>query len=1032
MKKIASLFLILFLYCQAFSQPLSVSLAGSGICTGDTLFLTSNHNPAQIIWELNGIVVNPVDAYWHANATTVAGNGIFGSGGAQLDTPGGIFVDKSGYIYIADEKNNRVQQWAAGANVGITVAGSTTAGTDSTKLSSPADVWVDTSGNVYIADAGNNRVQKWAPFAIHGTTVAGGNGAGNAANQLSNPQGVFVDTFGNVYVSDAANSRVQKWTPGATSGTTVAGGNGAGSAANQLSNPAGLYVDKTGNIYIADQGNNRIQKWAVSAITGTTVAGGNGAGANSNQLNSPSDVYVDGNSTAYITDKTNSRIQEWQTGASTGYTIAGGNGNGSAPNQFYYPTSIILDSEGVMYVSDRYNHRVQKFVTNTDTTLYVPLPGNYKAVVYTFTGKIDSTGIDTIHTKTRPDITVTPHPGTVVAGGTTVNYTTVATWGGLSPTYHWYLNGAAVGTNAATYSNSSLQNGDIVACVMISDAVCPYPDSVFHAVQETIIPADTISGTTNCVGSVLTVNSNIPGDKIVWKNNGNVVQTQIGGWQKNGTTVASNPGIYWQPIGLFVDNMGNMYVADQQYDQVTKWAPGATSGVVVASGYVFYDVFLDGLGNMYTADESSVMKWAPGASNGVLVAGGNGFGPASNQLNINSIFVDDKGAIYVTDFGFHKVMKWLPGADTGIVVAGGNGQGSAANQFNYPGGIYVDTAGNMYVSDIFGCRVQKWAPGATSGTTVAGGNGCDTGANQLYEPDGIYVDRKGYLFIADQVNHRVQLWTPGATTGITVAGGNYQSASSASQLSIVTDVFLDVSGNLYVTDVNYNYRVQKFSDSIINTYTTTAAGIYTAELTSARNAKGVSPPDSIYANVAPTAHISVSPGTSIGTGQNATFSVTTTNGGPAITYQWRKNGVNIPGATGSTYSTTTLANGDIITLSVNSHSPCASTDTAASNQLTMNVTTGVTNVSPGAEQNIIYPNPNDGNFSIQFAPSLYKASGELQIEVLDMNGKSMYSNKLVANTTTCNIHLNIAAGVYFVQFTDMSGQRSTQLMVKKD
>jgi subtilisin-like proprotein convertase family protein len=44
-------------------------------------------------------------------------------------------------------------------------------------------------------------------------------------------------------------------------------------------------------------------------------------------------------------------------------------------------------------------------------------------------------------------------------------------------------------------------------------------------------------------------------------------------------------------------------------------------------------------------------------------------------------------------------------------------------------------------------------------------------------------------------------------------------------------------------------------------------------------------------------------------GYTATFSVVTTGSGP-ITYQWRKNGVNIPGATSSIYTTPALTTGD--------------------------------------------------------------------------------------------------------------------------
>lgn len=61
-------------------------------------------------------------------------------------------------------------------------------------------------------------------------------------------------------------------------------------------------------------------------------------------------------------------------------------------------------------------------------------------------------------------------------------------------------------------------------------------------------------------------------------------------------------------------------------------------------------------------------------------------------------------------------------------------------------------------------------------------------------------------------------------------------------------------------------------------------------------------------HVAPS--ISVQPGNqSINTGQTATFSVTASGTAP-LTYQWQKNGVDIPGATSSSYTTPVEATGD--------------------------------------------------------------------------------------------------------------------------
>ena len=98
---------------------------------------------------------------------------------------------------------------------------------------------------------------------------------------------------------------------------------------------------------------------------------------------------------------------------------------------------------------------------------------------------------------------------------------------------------------------------------------------------------------------------------------------------------------------------------------------------------------------------------------------------------------------------------------------------------------------------------------------------------------------------------------------------------------------------------------------------------------------------SIVSSVTPSVTITAS-ANPICAGQSVTFTATPTNGGTNPTYQWQLNGVNIPGATGSTYTTTTLNNGDQISVIMTSNESCASPTTATSNVITMTVNPTVT------------------------------------------------------------------------------------------
>jgi putative component of membrane protein insertase Oxa1/YidC/SpoIIIJ protein YidD/sugar lactone lactonase YvrE len=83
-----------------------------------------------------------------------------GSLPGQLMSPFGIAMGSSGYFYVADTKNNRIQIFDSAFDI-VNIIGSYTAqsGYSNGQMNNPMDIDVDSNGTVYVLDQYNNRIQ---------------------------------------------------------------------------------------------------------------------------------------------------------------------------------------------------------------------------------------------------------------------------------------------------------------------------------------------------------------------------------------------------------------------------------------------------------------------------------------------------------------------------------------------------------------------------------------------------------------------------------------------------------------------------------------------------------------------------------------------------------------------------------------------------------------------------------------------------------------------------------------------------------
>ena len=102
-----------------------------------------------------------------------------------------------------------------------------------------------------------------------------------------------------------------------------------------------------------------------------------------------------------------------------------------------------------------------------------------------------------------------------------------------------------------------------------------------------------------------------------------------------------------------------------------KWLKGAQEGIIVAGGLgggnnsnqLSYPqgLFINEIGDVYVADYDNhrIMCWPLGSQEGHTVVGGNGNGNESNQLiNPISLSFDRHNNLYVTDVGNSRIQQF--------------------------------------------------------------------------------------------------------------------------------------------------------------------------------------------------------------------------------------------------------------------------------------------------------------------------------------------------------------------------------------
>ena len=206
-----------------------------------------------------------------------------------------------------------------------------------------------------------------------------------------------------------------------------------------------------------------------------------------------------------------------------------------------------------------------------------------------------------------------------------------------------------------------------------------------------------------------------------------------------------------QPQAVAVHN-GNVYVADASNSRIVEYDPNGnvitTLQPTDGQFYLFIyptGLFFDNQGNLYVADNSDEIYQFD--QNLTLTGQYNG----GNTLNFPANACQDaNGNIFVANYNSDQVLKLQ---SNGMLAAAWGQPGAGVGQFEGPSDVKTDSKGNIYVVDSINDRIQ-----------VLDANGkyqAQWGASEgLSEPNSMAFDSNGNLYVVDSGNSRIVEYTP--------------------------------------------------------------------------------------------------------------------------------------------------------------------------------------------------------------------------------------------------------------------------------
>ena len=566
-----------------------------------------------------------------------------------FNDPRGIAIDSSGYVYVADKDNHRIQKFTSNGQF-VTKWGGW--GNEDGQFNEPIDIAIDRSGYFYVLERGNARIQK---FTSNGQFVTKWGGWGSGDGQFKGPYGIAVDKDNYVYVADTENARIQKFT---SDGQFVTKWGSSGSGDGQFNWPEGIAVDSSGNVYIVDAGNCRIQKFTSK---GKFIAKWGSEGNGDSQFNSPYGIAIDRSGDIYVTDyvwvkKFTSKGQ---------FIVKWGRDWGRENGEFIDPRGIAIDSSGNVYVADAGNARIQKLTANGQFIAKWGSGGEGDGQFYEPSGiAIDSGG----------NIYVSEFYNNRIQKFTS-NGLFIAKWGegGEGDGQFYGPSGIAIDSGGNIYVsefyNNRIQKFTSNGLFIAKWGSHGTGDGQFNSPRGIAVDVS---------GNVYVVEAEYQGSHRIQK------FTSDGQFVTKWGSEGEGNGEFNYPEGIAVDSSGNVYVADQYNNRIqkftsdgqfiTEWGSwGSGDGQFIWPS----DIAIDSSGYIYIVDlgDARIQKFT---SDGQFVTKWGSFGSNPGEFSYpEGIAVSSEGRVYVSDTGNNRIQVFKPASYVpsnkvikAIVVAG--------------------------------------------------------------------------------------------------------------------------------------------------------------------------------------------------------------------------------------------------------------------------------------------------------------------------------------------------------------------------